>query len=90
MRADYRNWLERQKYDSGTISSQMNRVGRVERFYGDLDEHYARDRLAGVIANLKYTADDKRRGKPNPTKIPTDGNIYNNIASYRNSTVLYQ
>jgi hypothetical protein len=90
MRADYREWLERQKYDAGTISAQLHRSGRVEKHYGDLDENYAKDRLTSLISNLRYTSDDRRRGKPNPTKIPFDGDPYNNIASYRNSINLYQ
>jgi len=90
MRADYREWLERQKYDAGTISAQLHRSGRVEKHYGDLDDNYAKDRLTSLISSLRYTSDDRRKGKPNPTKIPFDGDAYSNIASYRNSINLYQ
>jgi endonuclease len=55
MRADYKFWLERQKYDAGTITAQLHRAGRVEKYYGDLDQHYLNDRLEGVVAALNYT-----------------------------------
>jgi hypothetical protein len=55
----------------------------VEDHYGDLEQHYRSDRLQSVIAALRYTSDDERRGRPNPSKIPFEGNIRNNLASYR-------
>ena len=38
--------------------TQIYRVTRVEEFHGDLDTHYARDRMASVIGELKYSTDD--------------------------------
>jgi hypothetical protein len=90
MRPDYRAWLERQKYNSSTIANQMSQAGRVEKYYDDLDEHYARDRLESVIASLIYTSEDERRRRSNPSKIPIDGNLRTNLASYKNSVLLYR
>ena len=90
MKTGYRPWLEQQKYDPGTIQAQMHRAGRVEKYHGDLDQHYAQDRLQSVIDALRYSTDDKRRNKPNPSKIPFDGDIYNNLASYRNAVERYR
>ena len=52
---DYRQWLESQDYQEKTIAVQIYRVTRVEEFHRDLDEHYARDRMASVIEELKYS-----------------------------------
>ncbi len=90
MRADYRQWLVRQKYDPGTVTAQMHRAGRVEKHYGDLDAHYAADRLDAVVASLTYTTEDKRRARPNPSKIPFEGDIRNNLASYKNAIERYR
>ncbi len=90
MRTEYKDWLQQQKYDPATITAQLHRVGRVEKCYGDLDEQYAQDHMQSVISALKYTADDRRQNKPNPTKIPFQGDAYNNLSSYRNAIVLYQ
>src|SRR6266852_8999655 len=90
MKAGYRQWLEQQKYDAGTINAQMYRAGRVEEHHGDLDEHYAADRMADLIKTLRYSTDDRRHNRPNPSKIPFDGDIRNNLASYRNAVERYR
>ncbi len=89
MKSTYQHWLEQRSYADGTVEAQMHRAGRVEECYGDLDEHYDRDQLRSVIDELKYSAEDERRNKPNPSKIPFNGNIRNNLASYRNATERY-
>jgi ethanolamine utilization microcompartment shell protein EutS len=90
MKAGYRRWLELQKYDAGTINAQMYRAARVEEHHGNLDEHYASDRMASLIDTLRYSTEDKRHNRPNPSKIPFDGDIYNNLASYRNAVERYR
>lgn len=90
MRRDYRAWLEEQKYDPGTITAQMHRAGRVEECYGDLDAHFAAGTLQSIIDELTYSAEDERREKPNPSKIPFKGNVRNNLASYKNAVVRYR
>lgn len=90
MKPTYRAWLEAQKYNQNTVAAQIHRAHRVEQFYGDLDEHYIKDRLEGVIAQLRYTAEDARRNRGNETKIPFEGNVPNNLASYRNAVERYR
>lgn len=90
MKSGYRHWLDQQKYDSGTINTQIARTRRVEEYYGDLDNQYAVDGLAGITEVLRYTTADQRRKRPNPSKIPIDGDIHNNLASYRSSVQLYR
>ena len=89
MKATYKSWLEQQDYASGTVQTQVTRARRVEECYGDLDEHYDQDQLQGVIAELRYSTGDERRGRPNPSKIPFEGNVRNNLASYRNAVERY-
>lgn len=90
MRPDYKVWLQEQQYDPGTVTAQMHRAGRVEDCYGDLERHYLADTLQGIIDELNYTAEDERRGRPNQSKIPFQGNIRNNLASYKNAVVRYR
>lgn len=85
----YKQWLESQKYQPSTIAAQMYRAGKVEERYGDLDNHFDTDRLASVIESLVYTMDDRRKNRPNPTKIPFDGDPYKNLASYRDAVKRY-
>ena len=89
MKDSYKAWLEQQGYAAGTVHTQLYRAGRVEEFYGDLDKHYDKDRLRSVIEELKYSTEDERRNKSNPSKIPFNGNTRDNLASYRNATERY-
>ena len=90
MKAGYRRWLEEQKYDAGTINAQMYRATRVEEHHGNLDDHWANDRMASLIDSLRYSTDDRRHSRPNPSKIPFEGDIRNNLASYRNAVERYR
>lgn len=90
MRPDYRQWLISQKYAANTVSAQVHRAGRVEEFHGDLDQHYADDRMESLIETLRYSTEDARRNRPNPTRIPIEGDIRNNLASYRNAIERYR
>lgn len=89
MKASYRQWLLQQQYQENTVTAQMQRARRVEEFYGDLDDHYVSDRLATLIETLKFSPEDQRSNRPNPTKIPIDGNILNNLRSYRDAIKRY-
>ena len=88
--ADYRQWLENRDYQEKTIKMQIYRAKRVEKFHGDFDKHYTQDQMANAIEELEYSTDDRRRNRPNPSKIPFKGDIYNNLASYRRATVRYK
>ena len=85
----YRQWLEAKKYDQATIAAQMYRTSRVEEYHGDLDEHYANDRMVRLLESLSYSKSDERNNRPNPSKIPFNGDIHNNIASYGNAIKRY-
>ena len=87
---DYRQWLKNQDHQEKTINSRMSNIARVEKVCGDLDEHYARSRMANLIEALKYSRDDQRRNRPNLSEIPINGDIYNNLATYRSAAELYK
>ena len=42
------------------------------------------------IQALTYSTNDKRHNRPNPSKIPIDGDICNNLASYRDAVKRYR
>jgi hypothetical protein len=90
MRQDFRAWLDLQDYGQNTINSQCSLASRVEQAYGSLDDHYATDRLEGVLRSLQYSAADNRRGLPNPSKITVGGDIHNGLASLRSAVGLYR
>lgn len=87
---DFKAWLVGSGYDSGTISTQIARAKRLDQTYGDLDEHFDRDKFAGIASTLKFSAEDKRNAAPNPSKLEIDGDLYSNLASYRATLNFYQ
>lgn len=86
----YKAWLELQRYQSNTITTQLHRASRVEEHYGNLDEHFEKDQLEAVIAKLRYSTVDRQINKPNPSKIPFNGDPYSNLASYRDAVNRYR
>lgn len=86
----YERWLRGQRLQEPTINAQLYRAQRVDQYCGGLDEHYAQDRMATLVRTLTYTTEDERRNRPNPTNIPFEGNIRNNLASYRHATERYR
>jgi endonuclease len=89
-KAAYEQWLRSQELQENTINAQMYRASRVDQCCGDLDEHFAKDGMKSLIELLTYSTDDEHRGRPNPTPIPFDGNIRNNLASYRHAAERYR
>jgi hypothetical protein len=91
MKKNYREWLAEKFPNAGVASVRISNAKRVEKYYGDLDDHYAKDRLNGVLRELVYSSDDQRRGAPNPTLIPVanDANIFNCLNTLRSATKLY-
>ena len=87
---DFKLWLTRAGYAENTVNTQMTQARRLDQAYGDLDEHFDRDKFTAIAATLKYSAQDKRDQAPNPSKLPIDGDLYSNLASYRATLNFYQ
>ncbi|MFB2549569.1 endonuclease NucS domain-containing protein [Ensifer soli] len=90
MRSEYRNWLSAQEYAENTQVAQIHRVLKVEQCYGDLESLYLAGSYDDLIAELNYSTNDERMGKANPSKIKFEGNIRNNLQSYKNAIVRYR
>jgi hypothetical protein len=90
MKAEYQRWLEQEKYATATVITQVNRAKRVEEYHDSLDDHYANDHMESLIQTLRYSNEDWRQKRPNPSKIPIDGDIRKNLASYRDAVVRYR
>ena len=43
-----------------------------------------------MIQALLYSTDDQKHNRPNPSKIPFDGDIRTNLQSYRNAIEWYK
>ena len=88
--AEFRAWLEAQDYEEATVIMQINRVRRIEQSYGDLDALVENAGLEKLQQQLAYSKADERAQNPNPAKFQIDGNIYNNMATYRKTLDYYR
>ena len=89
MHPAYSEWLSRAVPSSRTAGTKLSELRRVESFYGDLDDLFDRDELQSLVDELTYSSGDARDGRPNPTRMPIDGDIRNNLASYKSAVQKY-
>ncbi len=90
MNPNYPLWLAEQKYAENTQTAQIHRVKKVEDSYGSLGDRFKDGTYQELINALTYSTEDERANKPNPSKIKFDGNIRNNLQSYKNAVVRYK
>ncbi len=87
---EYRAWLEQSGLSESSVSTGVSDAKRVEKHYGDLDGLYNKDRLEGVLRELRYSAEDKRTNAPNPSRLPIDGDFYKSLPAYRTAVRKYR
>ena len=83
----FRVWLARRPIEASTVTTYIADAARVERYHGCLDEHYSRDRLAGLLRALTYTADDARKHAPSPSSIPINPR---SLSAYKSAVSRYR
>jgi hypothetical protein len=85
----YNEWRRGAVPTEATRSTKLSELRRVEAFYGDLDSLYDGDELQSLIDTLTYSADDERRNVTNPSLLEINGNLRNNLASYKSAVQKY-
>jgi endonuclease len=89
MRNNYRDWLKAEGYADNTCTAQMSRVQRIEQAYGPIDAIVESGGYDALFSQLIYTTSDERQARPNPSKFTIDGNLRNNLASYKDALARY-
>lgn len=89
MHSDYPDWLQRAVPSESTFRTKMSELRRIEAAYGDLDVLFDLDELSGVYDELTYGAEDARNGVENPSRLSIEGDIRNNLASYKSALNKY-
>ena len=90
MRDDFRDWLKAEGYADNTCNAQIARVQRLEQSYGPLDELIAAGGYDDLFSSLTYSTGDERQNRPNPTRLVINGNLRNNLASYKDAFARYR
>lgn len=89
-REAFRNWLATTVDAARTRAAYWTDLSRLEKLYGDLDAAYNLDALESIRATLEYSAEDKRHGRPNPSRVEIDGDLYTNLSTFRNEINVYK
>lgn len=89
MHPRFADWLSRAVPNERTQSTKLSELRRVEAHYGDLDALYDADELTGLLDELTYTTEMARAGVENPSKMDINGDIRNNLASYKSAVMKY-
>ena len=92
MREDeFKYWL--QQSTDLTPRAQVNAISRcrrVERFVGDLDQHFQQDRLRTLLSRFEYSTEDEECDSDPRHSIPINGNIWNGTASLSSAVRTYK
>ena len=85
----FRNWLEH-SYKIETIDSRVSNCQRVEKYLGDLDEHFQKDNLTSLSEKLIYSKEDEKSNLPARHTIPINGKIITGTATLKYAVNLYR
>ena len=89
--AQFERWLlDIRGLSHRTVGSRLSNCRRVETYEGDLDDHFDRDRLEGLIARLAYSTTDERRNAPPRHGVPIDGDLRTGSASLKSAATFYK
>ena len=67
----------RRRLQESTVKSRISNCKTVERYEGDLDQHYDRDRCGDLLQRLTYSTTNHDTYNPPDHKIPIDGDVAN-------------
>jgi hypothetical protein len=85
----FQAYLEAKGFPPKAVAARVRDAARVERQHGDLDRHFAADRLASLVAVLTYTEEDERAGRADPSGLALSGNLRDALAASRAAVELY-
>ena len=76
MTREFEQYLEKRfpgPKKKGSRDNAKSRCRRVEKYEGDLDEHYEADGMLGLLNKLEYTVEDESYNRPPRHSIPIKG-----------------
>ncbi len=86
--AAFKAWLAA-NYTPNSATTHFSQAKKVDEVYGDLDAIFDAGEIEKIAAELNYSSQDAKSGKPNPSKIPAGNNFYANLAAYKSSLRCY-
>lgn len=72
-----------------TVQNRLSNCKKVEKYEGDLDLHYEKDKGFSLLERLTYSTEDQELDRPQKHIIPINGDIKNGTSTLKNSVNLY-
>jgi len=87
---EFRKWLDAKYVDTPpTVANRISNCKNVEKYYGDLENAYKKDKCNGIINELSYSTEDEREKKKQRHLVPINGNIRTGSATLKQAVKLY-
>ena len=81
---------EIRQLSDNTVRSRLSNCTRLEKYQGDLDAHFKRDRMNGLIEDLAYSVEDELYDRRPKHQVPIDGNLRTGAATLKRAAKLYR
>jgi hypothetical protein len=89
-RESFKNWLINVAgLRESAANSRIGNCSTVENAFGNLDDHYDRDRLSIVLSQLQYSLEDHRNNKPQHENLSIRGDLYTGLATLKQGVRRY-
>lgn len=90
LESDFRDYLRNARhFKETTISRRIANCRRVERYEGDLDQHFDNDQCRSLLCRLTYSAEDYHRQQQPKHNIPINGNLRTGSATLKQAVTHY-
>jgi hypothetical protein len=86
---EFYQWLLKYRGEARTANARRANCLRIEKYEGDLDDHYGLDNCASLLQKLIYSTDDQKNKRPAKHCIPVNGDIRNGTATLKSALSLY-
>mgnify|MGYP000930396019 FL=1 len=87
---EFKKWLENKYVDTPTtVANRISNCKNVEKYYGDLEIAYRKDKCNSIIELLNYSTEDERENKMQRHLVPINGNIRTGSATLKQAIKLY-
>ena len=96
MESEFRDYLRslhrgngRRHYRVKTVQNRVSNCKNVERYEGDLDQHFDKDQCRDLLQRLSYSTANHDTNNPPEHKIPIDGDIRTGSSTLKSAVKLY-
>ena len=90
---DYLRSLHRRdgghRFQERTVQNRVSNCKHVERYEGDLDQHFDKDQCRDLLQRLSYSTANHDTNNPPDHKIPVDGDIRTGSGTLKSTAKLY-